>query len=130
MSPASIVLSSSNPSAFTATVSTASRALVQHLPPSNPPVFLARAMDAFPWLLCLLAAAIALGRVAGKRRPAGLALALTMLLLLVMLLAACGSGPASPPSTSSGTPRGTYTLTVTGVSGALNNSVTLVLNVN
>lgn len=130
MSPASIVLSSSNPSAFTATVSTTSRALVQHLPPWNPPVFLARAMDAFPWLLCLLAAAIALGRAAGKRRPAGLALALTMLLLLVVLLAACGSGPASPPSPSSGTPRGTYTLNVIGASGSLNNSVTLVLNVN
>jgi hypothetical protein len=53
---------------------------------------------------------------------------LTMLSFAVLCFAACGGGGYSPPSIL-GTPKGTYTLTVTGTSNSVSHTLTLTLNV-
>jgi hypothetical protein len=69
--------------------------------------------------------------IPGKRRKAS-----TILTLLVlgglMLIAGCGgsSHTTTPPPANNGTPKGTYTVTVTGTSGNVTQSTTFSLTVN
>ena len=86
------------------------------------------------WLAMLLpmAGLFFAGAVRQRRRP-WLAFALTPL-LLGGLLCSCGGGGASSsspivPPTNTATPTGTYTLTVTGTSGAVSQAIDLTLMV-
>ncbi len=61
-----------------------------------------------------------------RRRKLALALALATVLVWV----GCGGGPGPTVTHSSGTPAGTYALTLTGSSGSLSNSTTVSVTVN
>jgi 6-phosphogluconolactonase (cycloisomerase 2 family) len=94
------------------------------------------------WLLVLMA--ILLGVIARGSRAHAIAPRLAwertaaLLILLAMLSAAAGCGggstttvpPPPPPPPPTGTPAGTYTITVTGTSGNFSQSVNLTLVVN
>ena len=79
----------------------------------------------------MLAAIALAARVTGKRRWA-VYLPLSVVLLLAFQAFGCGGGGGggtTPPSPS-GTPGGTYTITVTGASGATTHTTTVGLMVN
>ncbi|MBZ5672568.1 MAG: SBBP repeat-containing protein [Acidobacteriia bacterium] len=81
-----------------------------------------------PWLAAALLLTLLLAAVAGTRqRRAGLVLATGLLVLLTWT--ACGGGGGTTPPPPTGTPVGTYTITVNAKSGSLTHtaSVTLVV---
>jgi hypothetical protein len=112
---------------FTVTVTTTSRALL-------PPSLLRRLPRLWPLgAPLLLLAALLLGilffvkRARCQRAFAGTTLAL-FVVFLVMEAVGCGGG-GSPPAPH-GTPAGTYTVTVTGMSGSTTHTANLTLVVN
>ncbi len=126
VSPAEVSLDGVTPSITKVTVTTSVRTMVppgQHPNVKSPPVV---KWVVQPWLLWLFAFGIlSLGVIAGRRR-AWLVLAAT--LLLVMMWAACAGGTQF--NVPSGTPAGTFKVTLTGQSGALTRSTTVTLTVN
>lgn len=137
--PASVT-PNANPASTTLTISTTARSAVPPAPqsPSRPwPL-------AAPWLLwfvafALLCATFVASRRFGiaSRRPRRWRLATAVLplvllaLLLVLQVSGCGGGgDTPPPPPAGGTPAGTFTVTVTGTSGANVQSTTVSLRVN
>lgn len=127
VSPSSITLDGTNPSTATVTVNTTARlsAVPGRWPPVKAP--LGNVSDVLRWVLLSLVVA-ALGSlaglwVAGRRAWPRLPPRLggTILILVVLIWIACGGGARrSDP----GTPAGTYTLTIAGVSGSSTENVT------
>ena len=127
VSPTSVNLDGTNPAPFTATVTTMARSLAGPRPDSWPPARIGhRAVPLVVWLLGLM---VLLTLAAPRRRRVYASLAVSM--LIVLLWAACGGGggaPAPPPQT--GTPAGTYTLTITGTASGVSKTASLTLKVN
>jgi hypothetical protein len=129
-SPSSVVLDGTSSAAATVTVTTTARSL--DVPPADGPAHPPSpkvwgrhsALRPMLWLLALTM----LGSLAAlQRRRLGLSLALT--LLLVLLWAACGGGGSL--RSLSGTPAGSYTLTVTATaSDGLSHETEVTLTVN
>jgi uncharacterized repeat protein (TIGR01451 family) len=97
-------------------------------PPTTPAAsLLTRHFYAF-WLILpgLSVLAVGVGGPRRRRRIAGM-LFLCVTFTLLLLLPACGSQPAQAPV--SGTPPGTYVITVTATSGSDNKSQTITLSV-
>lgn len=118
--PATVTVSASTPSNFTASVSTASRSL------SIPEVF----KDVPPsliWASGILALAALLRKCSGRRLRWSMAVAVPA---LVLLLSSCGGGGGGGGTNPHGTPAGTYQLTVKATSGSTTQSITLTLIVN
>jgi hypothetical protein len=85
---------------------------------------------AIPWVVWLLMLATLSFLVAMRRRRVRFSLAvLAATALLTIAWVACGGGGGAT-TTTSGTPAGTYTLTLTATSGSLTNSTTVSLTVN
>ena len=118
--PASVTPgSTSAPS--TLTISTAARSLL----PPNPTAWPRPPWPVLPLALLALAGA-ALAAWAVRRRRLALTVPLALLFLLLLLkLSGCGGGGGR-----SVTPPGTYSITVTGTSGAAQHSTTVSLTVN
>jgi hypothetical protein len=64
-----------------------------------------------------------------KKRRVKLAFGLLMFVLLAAALVDCGGGSSTPPPSSPGTPTGTYTATVTAISGKLTHTLNISVTV-
>jgi photosystem II stability/assembly factor-like uncharacterized protein len=130
VSPASVTLDGSNSQNVKVTVATTAASLAPPGPRSGPPAPGNYAL--YHWWIVLLWLMM-MGLLAGafqqrKRRVAWLAGAV----MLAALAVSCGGGGSSGSGgggTNPGTPKGTYTLTVTGTSGSLHHQTTLQLTV-
>jgi hypothetical protein len=126
-SPTTLTLTSGSSAASTVTVTTTARGL---LPPPGGPQTPVGPLTAVP----VLAMAVLAGLFFAMRRPGRMdaamgrrlgGIGLASVLLWLGLLAACGGGS----STTTGTPAGNYTLTITAVSGSSSTSTTVPLTV-
>lgn len=126
MNPATTPVSGSAPIAVTVTVSTTTRSATapslhgQYRPGRG--ALLALSMFGFPLACCW---------IAGKLRHARGVLMMAMVVLAIMLAGCGGGGSAgSPPPAQTGTPAGTYTLTVAATSGSVTHNMSLTVTVN
>ncbi len=127
VNPTTITLSDTTAANFTVSVTTTARSLVAPMALKVPPVSGWKAPVAQPvqlaWLLALLAMA---GMTLASRRRAKWLLAATM--LVVLMWSACDNTKKTPPQT--GTPAGTYTLTITATGAGGTKTTPLTLTVN
>jgi hypothetical protein len=120
-SGATMNVNGSSAATFNVTVSTTARSMAALLPGWT-------GSRSWLWAVVLIGAII-LPNAKCSRRSTWRAVRLSPL-LLVLLLGACGGGGGSTSSTNpTGTPAGTYSLTVTAISGSVKQSVELTLTV-
>jgi hypothetical protein len=132
VSPATVTPDGTNAVNTTVTVKTTAPSLASPARRMVPPG--AVGPLTIPWIAWLLMLATLSSLVAMRRRRVRFSLAvLAATALLTMSWVACGGGGgAATVTTTSGTPAGTYTLTVSGASssGSLTNKTTVSLTVN
>jgi peptidoglycan/LPS O-acetylase OafA/YrhL len=77
-----------------------------------------------------LLACILLLLISGKKRRVKLAFGLLAFALLAAAFVACGGGSSVTPPINTGTPTGTWTVTVTGTSGTLSHTLNVPVTVD
>jgi len=119
-----------SPAPFTVTVATLAPSLVVPAISTRPVPPLAPLPFALAFVLALFL--LYASRVLEQPGKRALFSSLAILLFAVLCVAACGGGGSSspPPPSNPGTPKGSYTLTVTGTANSVNHSLSLTLSVN
>jgi hypothetical protein len=127
VNPATVAISGNSPLPIAVTVSTAARSATvpwlhgQHRPGGG-------ALAAWFSVLGLPVACCCASKQGRTRK---VLLGTVVLLLLAVMMAGCGFEAAHhPPSVQTGTPAGTYTITVAATSGSLTHNMTLTVIVN
>jgi hypothetical protein len=118
--PATVSVSATSVSPFTVSVATSSRSTAM----------LRRANTTFPprWWWAIAIVGVTWLPLSRSRRRVVSPLTGTLSVLLLLLLCSCGGGTNNPGNPNpTGTPPGTYALTVTATSGAMTGSMTLTL---
>ncbi len=129
ISPASVMLTGTNPETAAVTVTTTARSILAPSPKLRTPT----KPISLPWPI-LLAMLVMLGVLAAKGRQAKFALGIAS--LVVLLCVGCGGGttqPASPTPTTGppgGTPAGASLIQFTGTSGSITRTTTVSLTVS
>ena len=134
--PATVALTANTPAAVTVTVSTTARGMLA--PQSEPATRMQppAAIQMLPLsvlavLLLIITLLAATQSPAGRLRFARVALSVCLVLMPIVaatLLVGCGGGSSStPPPPVTGTPAGTYTITVTATSGSTTATTQLTL---
>jgi hypothetical protein len=127
VSPTSVNVDGTNAAPFTATVTTTARSLAGPRPEVRPP--LSDHPRGVPLAVLLLGLLMLITVTVPRQQRMYVRLGLAM--ALVVLWAACGGGGgATPPPSQTGTPAGTYTLTVSGTASGISRTATLTLKVN
>ena len=144
VSPSTVNLDGSNASPFTVAVSTTRRSLALGGPKGTPPPP-GRNWPLLLWLLMItmLARQVAVAAVCHRRRGRGTVsptrtpalqwVSVGVAVMVVVLWTTCGGGgggSAPPPPPQTGTPAGTYSLTVTATSAGVSKTTSLTLMVN
>ena len=128
-SPATVTVSgSASPFAISVSTTAASFIVPRMTPPRMPPFGLSLIV---PLVFCIFALMISLAGFTNPLRHRGVALACSLAILLAALVWAggCGSSGSSGPK-NPGTPRGSYTLTITATSNGVSHPLALSLIVN
>ena len=139
ISPSQVTLDGTDPAIASVTITTAARSF---LPPPGPrrfdPLLLVKLLARFfaYLLVCVVCALLwRLARIPRKR----LLLTAAVALPIALLFTSCGGSSSSttsltttdpPPTQPSGTPQGTFTITVTGTSANLSHTTNVMLKVN
>ena len=123
VSPASVTPNGTDPVQAVVTVTTAARTIIPPGPKINFPFSHSPELPA-SWLAAVFAAAL-LALLAARRRR--ILLSFGLVALSVMMCVGCGGGRSY---SGTGTPAGTYTLTINGTSGSVVHSTTVQLTVN
>ena len=126
VSPASVTPNGTDVPILVSVLTTAAGASIHTVPPRlYPPMAL--------YALALAALAILLLTFSSRQRPASRRFALisacAVLLLMCISVSGCGGGGSTPPPPQ-GTPKGTYSLTLTGTSNGASRQLTVKLTVN
>jgi hypothetical protein len=135
--PATVALTANTPAAVTVTVSTTARGMLapQSEPATRmqPPVALQMLpLSVLAMLLLIVTLLAATQSPAGRLRLARVALSACLVLMPIVaatLIGGCGGGSSStpPPPPVTGTPAGSYTITVTATSGSTTATTQLTL---
>jgi subtilisin family serine protease len=139
ISPSQVTLDGTDPAIASVTITTAARSF---LPPLGPrrfdPLLLVKLLARFfaYLLVCVVCALLwRLARIPRKR----LLLTAAVALPIALMFTSCGGSSSSttsltttnpPPTQPSGTPQGTFTITVTGTSANLSHTTNVMLKVN
>jgi hypothetical protein len=123
VTPTSVTLDGTNPTQASVTIKTTARTMAPPGPAVDRPFSHNPEIPVF-WVVAILATAI-LALLAARRRRVLLSFGLAT--LCVMMCVGCGSGRSF---SGSGTPAGTYTVTINATSGSVVHSTTVQLTVN
>jgi hypothetical protein len=128
VSPTSVNLDGTNPAPFTVNVTTKARSLAGPRPDNLPPMN--RRQHDVPLVVLMLGLITLIARDAPRRRKAYLGLTVSLLLAGLWVSCGGGGGGGAPPPPQTGTPAGTYSLTITATASGVSRSTTLTLKVN
>jgi sugar lactone lactonase YvrE len=128
VSPTSVNLEGRNPAPFTVTVTTTARSLAAPRPDRWPQS--SGRQPVVPLAAFLLGLTTLTILAVPRHRRVYVELAASMLVIVLWVSCGGGGGGGAPPPPQTGTPTGTYTLTIAGTAAGVSRTTSLILAVN